>query len=237
MKAIILAAGRGSRMKDLTNDRPKCLIELKGKSLLQRQLEALKAAGVKDIGIITGYKREMLADKAEFEFHNPRWQETNMVTSLAAAEEWLKSSPCIVSYSDIFYAPEAVTSLMESDADIAVTYDPNWLEIWGKRFEDPLSDAETFRLNPDHSLAEIGNTPKSVEEVEGQYMGLLRFTPVGWADVIRLLDAMYGQERDKMHMTGTLQKVIEAGKIKIQAIPYSADWGEVDSSEDLAAYS
>ncbi len=92
MKAILLAAGRGSRMKELTDARPKCLLELRGKSLLDRQLEALRKAGISEIAIVTGYKRELLADRGLVEFHNPRWADTNMVSSLASAQEWLIAS-------------------------------------------------------------------------------------------------------------------------------------------------
>jgi len=236
MKAIILAAGRGSRMKNLTDERPKCLVELRGKPLLEWQLAALREAGINEIAIVTGYMRELLADRSLVEFHNPRWAETNMVSSLACAQEWLQVEPCIVSYSDIFYGAQAVQSLMESPAALAVTYDPNWLELWTQRFGDPLLDAETFRLKPDNTLAEIGNKPKSVEEVQGQYMGLLRFTPAGWAEVLRIRSGLTSAECDRMHMTGTLQKVIEAGKVPIAAVPYAGEWGEVDSAEDLAAY-
>ena len=89
MKAIILAAGRGSRMKNMTDDRPKCMVELRGKPLLEWQLTALHEAGISEIAIVTGYKRELLANRAPMEFHNPRWAETNMVSSLACAQEWL----------------------------------------------------------------------------------------------------------------------------------------------------
>ena len=71
MKAIILAAGRGSRMKKLTDELPKCLVELRGKTLLDWQLEALRAAGITEIAIVTGYKREMLTNRGMFDFHNP----------------------------------------------------------------------------------------------------------------------------------------------------------------------
>lgn len=236
MKAIILAAGRGSRMKTLTDERPKCLVELRGKALLDWQLQALREAGVSEIAIVTGYRRELLAGRGLKEFHNPRWAQTQMVSSLACAEEWLKAEPCIVSYSDIFYDASAVRALMVSIAPLAVTYDPNWLALWQQRFADPLEDAETFRLTPQHTLAEIGNKPKSVQEVEGQYMGLLRFTPEGWAEVERLRSAMPAAAADKLHMTGTLQKVIEAGRVAIAAVPYEGEWGEVDSAEDLAGY-
>lgn len=236
MKAIILAAGRGSRMKNLTDERPKCLVELRGKALLDWQLEALRAAGINEIAIVTGYRRELLTGRGLVEFHNPRWAETNMVSSLACAEVWLQAEPCIVSYSDIFYSPAAVQSLMHCPAALAVTYDPNWLELWTQRFGDPLLDAETFRLTAEHTLAEIGNKPKSVEEVQGQYMGLLRFTPEGWVEVQRIRSGLTSEQCDKMHMTGTLQKVIDQGRLDIAAVAYEGEWGEVDSAEDLNSY-
>lgn len=236
MKAIILAAGRGSRMKNLTDDRPKCLVELRGKALLDWQLAALREAGIEQAAIVTGYRRELFADRGLTEFHNPRWAETNMVSSLACAQKWLQAETCIVSYSDIFYSAQAVRSLMESQAALAVTYDPNWLELWKQRFGNPLIDAETFRLNLDQTLAEIGKKPKSVEEVQGQYMGLLRFMPVGWAEILRSRVGLPLTECDRMDMTATLQKVIEASRIPIAAIPYRGEWGEVDSVEDLATY-
>lgn len=236
MKAIILAAGRGSRMKNLTDERPKCLVTLRGKPLLDWQLEALRAAGINEIAIVTGYKREMLVNRGLVEFYNARWAETNMVSSLACAEAWLRTEPCIVSYSDIFYSPAAVKSLMACTASLAVTYDPNWLTLWTQRFGDPLLDAETFRLTPEHCLAEIGNKPKSVNEVQGQYMGLLRFTPEGWAEVLRIRSGLASDQCDKMHMTGTLQRIVEAGNLPISAVPYQDEWGEVDNMDDLMLF-
>lgn len=236
MKAIILAAGRGSRMKNLTDKRPKCLVELKGKSLLNLQIEALQVAGIMEIAIVTGYKRELLAEFGLVEFHNQRWAETNMVSSLACAHDWLEAEPCIVSYSDIFYSPTAVKSLMDCHASLAVTYDPNWLELWTKRFGDPLLDAETFRLTPERTLAEIGNKPKSVTEVQGQYMGLLRFTPEGWAEVVQIRSGLTSEQCDKMHLTGTLQLVIEADRTVISALAYEGVWSEFDSQSDIVNY-
>lgn len=236
MKAIILAAGRGSRMKDLTDERPKCLVELRGKALLDWQLESLTAAGISDIGIVTGYKCELLANRGLVEFHNARWTETNMVSSLACAQKWLRAEPCVVSYSDIFYSPTAVQSLMTYDVPLAITYDPNWLELWRQRFSDPLLDAETFRLTLDNTLAEIGNKPENVNEVQGQYMGLLRFSPEGWAEIMRIRAELTPEQCDKMHMTGILQRIIDESRIPITAVPYTGEWGEVDCAEDLAIY-
>jgi choline kinase len=220
-------------MRNLTDERPKCLLELRGRPLLDWQLESLRAAGIDQIALVTGYRSAMLTGRGLTEFHNPRWAETNMVTSLACAREWLQSGPCVVSYADIVYEADAVRLLSESNALLAVTYDPNWLGLWRKRFEDPLEDAETFRLNADGSLAEIGAVPQSVDEVEGQYMGLLRFTPQAWEEVGQIRSSMPQSLQDKMHMTGTLQKVIEAGRVPVVALPYRGWWGEVDTEGDL----
>ena len=236
MKAIILAAGRGTRMKDLTDDRPKCLVELRGRALLDLQLEAVLEAGVEEIAVVTGYRREMLASRGLTEFYNSRWAETNMVSSLACAEDWLKLEPCIVSYSDIFYGSYAVKSLMKSGAPLALTYDPNWLQLWKRRFGDPLLDAETFRLTSEGTLADIGNKPSSVGEVQGQYMGLLRFTPRGWAEVARIRSTLSAAECDRIHMTGTLQMLIKSKRFPVHAIPYRGKWGEIDSDADLSVY-
>ena len=236
MKAIILAAGRGSRMKTLTDDRPKCLIELRGRPLLDWQLQAIRDAGIADVAIVTGYRRELLADRGLTEFHNARWAETNMVSSLACASEWLENAPCLVSYSDIFYSADAVSALIASPARLAVAYDPDWRALWERRFGDPLLDAETFRLNADGTLAEIGDQPRTVEEVQGQYMGLLRFEPAGWRELARVWQELPGAARDRLHMTGALQRVIAAGREKVAAVPYFGEWGEVDSADDLQAY-
>ena len=235
MKAIILAAGRGSRMKQLTDEQPKCLVVLRGRTLLSRQLDALQEAGIEDIGIVTGYKRELLTNRSLAEFHNPRWAETNMVSSLACAGAWLENGPCIVSYSDIFYEATAVSTLIESQEDLALTYDPNWRSKWAVRFGNPLVDAETFQIDSTGSVPEIGNMPTIVDEIQGQYMGLLRFTPDGWAEDKRIWTGLSATEADRVHMTGMLQRVIVAGRVPVKGFAYRGVWGEVDSESDLDA--
>jgi L-glutamine-phosphate cytidylyltransferase len=236
MKAIILAAGRGSRMMKMTEDRPKCLIELKGRTLLDWQLGAISTVGITEIGIVTGYRRDLIAARGSAEFHNPAWAKTNMVASLERAAAWLESDVCLVSYSDIFYEPQALRLLSATPADIAITYDVRWLESWQRRFEDPLSDAESFRLAQDGSVLEIGNKAERIEDIQGQYMGLLRIEPNGWREIQRVLGQLSHADRARIHMTGLLQKVATAGVCKVMAVAYAGEWGEIDSASDLAAY-
>ena len=233
MKAIILAAGRGSRMKELTKEKPKCLVKLRGKALLDWQLEALKKAGINEISIVTGYKRELLLDRKLIEFFNPRWMETNMVRSLMCADKWLMTSPCIVSYSDIFYFSNAVNTLKNSNQKISITYDPNWEQLWTRRFTNPLIDSETFKINKEQIITEIGNKPFSLNEIQGQYMGLLKFTPSSWQEVKEICSEKSPKEFDNLDMTSLLQLIINKGNIHIKGIPYFEEWGEFDSMEDL----
>lgn len=236
MKAIILAAGRGSRMNDLTLSKPKCLVEVAGTSLLDRQLKALRGAGVEEIGVVTGYRREMLSQRGFAEFFNPHWATTQMVTSLMYADDWLESETCIVSYSDIFYDAQPVRDLITCTENLALTYDPDWRDLWEKRFTDPLLDAEKFQLNGDHTLADIGGSPKTVDEIQGQFMGLLRFTPVGWEAFKRVFISA-GENADLLDMTSALKLLLNEGDLPIKAVRYTGSyWGEVDSSQDLAVY-
>lgn len=236
MKAIILAAGRGSRMEKLTDQKPKCLVEINDESLLDRQLTALRAAGITDIAIVTGYQHHLLDNKALTTFYNSRWQETNMVSSLLCAEQWLQNESFIVSYSDIFYTDHAVKLLLSEQADIGISYDPNWLSLWQKRFHDPLIDAETFAFDSDGRLNEIGRKADSLDEIQGQYMGLLIFSPKGWKAFKNVFNELANDTKDKIHMTGMLQKIIDSGCMPVQTVEYQGEWGEVDSESDLKVY-
>ena len=233
MKAIILAAGRGSRMNELTNDAPKCLMTLKGRSLIEWQISSLTQAGVKDIAIVSGYKRSLLSKFNLFEFINYKWKETNMVYSLCCAKDWLQADPCIISYSDIFYDKNVVSLLMDYSGPLAITYDKNWLSLWEKRFDDPLSDAESFRIDSDGYLLEIGKKSTNTNDIQGQYMGLLKFTPSGWAGFMQTLTKMNSEELEKTDMTSVLQKVVEERKTKIKCLPIHGGWGEIDLISDL----
>lgn len=236
MKAIILAAGRGSRMAGLTDERPKCMVPLGGKPLLSWQIEALQQAGIPDIGVVRGYRKESVTHPRLAEhFENPRWAETNMVRSLMAADAWLRSDICIVSYGDIFYDAAAPAMLMAASADIAITFDVNFLSLWKDRNANPLDDLETFRIDATGRLLAIGEKPKTLEEIQGQYMGLLRFTPAGWKQTRQLLGDLPAETVDRMDMTTLLRRLIGEG-VHIKALAFSGQWGEVDNPTDLALY-
>ena len=237
MRGIILAAGRGSRMGKLTHNKPKCLSEINGSSLLDLQIKSLKDGGVSEIALVTGYRRDMLTRPGIVEFYNRDWATTQMVYSLMQAKDWLATAPCIVSYSDIFFDAHLVSKLIESKAKLGVAYDSNWFSLWSRRFSDPSCDAEDFEIDPIGNLVSIGGRPaRPLKQIVGQYMGLLRFTPEGWSEVENVLLTCAKKVIAEIHMTSLLQLIIERGRMKIGTVENDQPWGEVDQASDLALY-
>ena len=236
MHAIILAAGRGSRMGELGEARPKCLVELNGSPLIARQIAALRRGGVDMIGVVRGYRAELIHFPGLSYFANARWSETNMLMSLAAAASWLHASPVIVSYADIFYRSELIRALAAAPGDLVITYDRSWRHLWSRRFADPLADAETFRMNAAGKLLEIGGKTTRIEDIEGQYMGVFKLTPPAWSAVETLLGTLDPAIRDRLDVTGLLRRLIGGEHLAISTFATDGEWGEVDNAEDVALY-
>jgi choline kinase len=211
------------------------MMKLAGKTLLEWQLAALRGASISEIGIVKGYLADKLKIADTTSFYNERWSETNMVATLTCADEWLTADTCVVSYADIVYPTETINKLKQVQGDIVVPYYTKWLTLWQKRFTNPLEDAETFQISSKGVLAEIGNRALSVNEIQGQYMGLLKFTPEGWKHVKNYLVRLSDYECARLDMTSLLRRLIENGTT-IYTVAIDEPWYEVDNEHDLQLY-
>lgn len=241
-RAIILAAGQGTRLRPYTDDRPKCLVELAGRPLLQHQASVLSSEGITDITVVTGYQAGKIRALGFATAHNPDYESTNMVASLMCAAGLLKGDKeVLICYGDIVYGPKIVRALADCPAPFATTVDRDWLRLWRARSQDPLKDAETMRLNPDGTIRELGKRPRTLEEIEGQYMGLIRVS-AGFAGrltgIYGRMDraaAYDGKTFPQMFMTSFLQYLIDKGN-PLTAVPVDGGWLEVDTVEDLELF-
>ena len=204
--------------------------------MLIHQIHAFKKAGIDDIAIVTGYKREQLEQYNLKEFYNDKWYKTNMVRSLMCAGDWLKKYRCIISYSDIIFNYNAINLLANSKYKLCLTFDPNWLQIWKLRFENPLDDAESFIIDENQNILDIGKKPTSINEIMGQYMGLLKLTPSSWKVLSNFLLKTKEYKIDKMYLTDLLQGIILSSLIKVKGLPHNHFWAEFDSSKDLKVF-
>ena len=240
---VILAAGSGTRLSPLTDNKPKCLVPLLGKPLLEWHLEALREAGVENLVVVRGYCGEQISYPGVTYVDNNSYATTNMVYSLWCARDYF-GDDITLAYGDIVYNPAVMRKVIESPYDISVVADRGWLSYWQQRFDDPLSDAETFRYNAQGSITELGQEPKSVDEIQAQYIGLVRFSGRGVAILKETLDAEEKASRkgkstlcsernfNRLYITDLLQGMIDRGQA-VHPVFIDRGWIEVDSPTDL----
>lgn len=251
MKVIILAAGQGSRLRPLTDDRPKCMVEVNGISIIERQLDAMHSCGIKDedITIVAGYRNDVLQNRfQDTSLHfivNEAFETTNMVCSLMCARSLMeKEEDIIISYGDIIYGESVFQNILKVQDDMSVIVDDGWLEYWSKRCENPLDDAETLMFDQDDYLTEIGQKTTELAKVQSQYIGLMRFKGSGLKALLDLSteaerrsekgEVLWRTDRTyaKMYMTDLLQGLIDEGH-KLRAVHIQRGWYEIDDCEDL----
>ena len=242
MKAIILAAGQGTRLRPYTNDRPKCMVPLAGKPMLHRQLDVLREQGVGDITLVGGYKAEKLQASGVSVVTNPRYDQTNMVATLFCAEDaMVTGEDLLISYGDIVFEPSVLRAVLDCEAEIGLGADREWRRLWETRMDDPLSDAETFKMSDGYRVIELGKKPESYADVQAQYMGLIRVRGdrvSHFIDAYKSMDraAIYdGKDFDNMYMTSFIQYLIDADW-DVRACLVDNGWLEVDTADELAIY-
>lgn len=240
---LILAAGEGTRLRPFTHGCPKGLVPLLGKPLVSHQIDTLKMCGIEDIAIATGYKGEKFAHLGYQMFHNELFASTNMVESLFAARSFLERAKgdVLISYGDIVYQQKNLESVLATDGDIVVMVDDGWLDLWSARNENPLNDAETLRYGKQGQIIELGKKPTSLDDINGQFTGLIKIHYRKIAEFISFYDQLDraiqydGLAFEQMYMTSFLQLLIDAGWMVIPA-HVSHGWLEVDTVEDLQLY-
>jgi len=246
LKSIILAAGEGKRLRPLTNDVPKSMVDFFGKTILERQIETMKKCGIDDIVVVTGYKADLIDIPGVIYETNYNFENTNMVETLFCAKKHLDGE-IIISYADILYEKNILNKLLDSKNDISVIIDKNWKEYWEKRFIDPLNDAESLKINSKGSIIEIVQKTKNIEEINGQYIGLMKFNTTGTKILKNFYEkcktnAQTGQNPlndnipfEKSYMTDLLEGLIKES-FQLKPIFINGGWIELDSIDDYELY-
>ncbi|VDG72430.1 adenylylsulfate kinase [Clostridium carnis] len=251
MKVVILAAGQGTRLQPLTDDKPKCMVCINNKSILLRQLEVMKECGIKeeDIFIVAGYKYDVIEEYIKNTkvnlIINEEFKNTNMVYSLMCLENLFQfEKEIIVSYGDIIYNSNILKKIIISKESISIVADNGWYNYWLERNENPLDDAETFIMDENKNLIEIGKKTGSIDKIQSQYIGLLKFKNDGLNAILNICKKLRKlsfidrktvgsyKSYNEMYMTDMLQELIDEGK-KIKVIEINRGWFEIDSIKDL----
>lgn len=241
IKAIILAAGEGKRLKKYTNNLPKGMLNFAGKSLIERQIELYRKAGISDISVVKGYAHQKINYNGIKYFINEEYGSTNMLTSLFCAEKELLGE-VIISYADIVFGEDLLSKLIKSEADIVVSVDINWKKYWKMRYGRIGFDTESLVLDKNNIITSLGRPAPPIEEIGGRYIGLNKFSPKGIEELKKIWHKFEtefwnkpwqasGLPLGKAYMTDAFQALIDEG-YEVNALTTENGWIEFDTDED-----
>jgi len=237
-RAVILAATRGESLGPLTENRPKCMIDIRGKSLLRTMLATIHESGIRNVTVVSGYCEEAINVPMIDLRPNANFATTGEVASLACASDQLGDGPCLISYGDILYRSYILDQLQESDADITVVADALWKERQTqKKSRDFVHCDQPF--HPDYlegdtaQLLRVG-TEISADDIAGEWVGLALLSPAGAKIVRNEIEVMATDGGlQKADMPDLFNRLVEAGhKIQVQYI--TGHWLDIDDPFDLA---
>ena len=244
MKAIIIGAGRGARLKHLTDEIPKTLVPILGRPMLDSVLDALAAGGFqrKDVVFVCGYKADLIrAAYPDLTFvENRDWQNNNILLSLLHAREHLEGG-FVSTYSDIVYRPSIVADLVRSPHDVTLACDTDWRRRYVGRSQHPESDAEKLRAEGDR-VVEISRRIPS-DRAAGEFIGVMRLTAAGARGFLSAFDAAKaaydggefreGRTFQKAYLIDLLQHMVEAGTA-MHRVDTPGGYMEIDTVEDAS---
>ncbi len=251
--AIIAAAGFEKQLLPLIEEKPKCLLDIKGKTILERAVGALNECNIKDIALVRGYKKEAITLPNIRYYDNDRYEETGELYSLFCAENEFKGR-VLVLYGDIMFDRAILEKLLKSPADISLVVDVAWL--------DADRTAQPIHLNPDlvslaespgksqvsrfvlpegeHRIVKIGQQ-LPVDQAHGEFIGMAMFSEKGTQafrtcyqtskDTYQKTGFHEGGTFSKASFTDLIQELIDQGH-RVDAVPVFKGWMEVDSFEE-----
>lgn len=230
MKAVILAAGQGTRIRSVHGERPKCLIEVDDTTILDHQLEALSMAGIHEVAIVVGYEKEQIAchvrskkphcnQKIHF-IENPAFAITNNIYSLWLALDWLRGDSFVVLNADVIFDPEILNSAVEPYASISMIVDPLWRD-------------ETMKVIIEGDRVIRMSKKISREAFSGTYIGITVFCKAVQAKFFHKLSGLIAADRVNEFFNVAVQELADEGVHVGFTITDGLAWAEIDDPPDL----
>lgn len=241
MNALILAAGKGSRLKDMNINHPKGMLNFLGKSIIEHQIEMYRSVGINEIIIVRGYKKELIQFANVHFVDNENYDSTNMIESLMCARSYLNDD-IIISYADILFSKNCLHSLINNSHSIVVTVDSKWKQYWRQRYGSVDVDLENLKIEDDH-IVEIGQSMKTSNNIDYRYVGINKFSKKGMQEFIKLYDKKkklndnWSSSNNNFlngYITDMLQELIN-DKILVKPNYIQNNWLEIDTPEDYEA--
>ena len=240
MKVIIIAAGNATRLGKFAEKKPKCLLEINGKSILQRQIELFKKYGIDDIIVITGPHKKFGIDTVTY-VEDINYQDHDVLGSLMAAEDFLNGK-VLTCYSDVLFDEEILKQILNFNGEIGIPIDLDWEKNYLDRIQHPKSEADNVILNQKIILKIKKNISFcNSNEVIGEFLGPVIFSENGSKIFVETYKKLKNTHNGifhnslslkKAYLTDMVQELID-NNIKIDPIIISGKWCEIDTIEDF----
>jgi len=215
------------------------MLEIEGKTILQRQIETFNQCGIDEIIVIRGYKREVINYTGVKYIYNQNYRRNNILESLMYAESDMDGE-FIATYSDILFEKGVVEKLLESKADISIVVDTGWKARYKNRSQHPIEEAEKVSVS-DNKVVGIGKIINP-NEAYGEFIGLAKFSNSG-AEILKTnykrVMREFGDTQfhaatsvEKAYLTDMLQELLDKGHT-VSNVDIKGQWMEVDTMEDI----
>ena len=241
MKVIIIAAGQGSRLGDLTKKLPKSLLEINGKSILERQIELFHKFGITDIVIVRGPHKE------KFHLNNVRYiEDTNYLygeqtSSLMFARHEIIGD-VIISFGDIIFDESILKQLLESNDELVLSTDKNWQKSYEQRTDVSQKFSDFVALKNKQIIKFFKNSDDVIEKNSiVEFIGLLKLSKIGSEKIIKIYNYLEKNHVGEFHYASSFKKAkiidlleelrLKNMNIKIKKI--NGIWCEIDTQQDL----
>ncbi len=241
MKAIFIAAGEGLRLENITKDLPKPLVDVNGKSIIERQISLLRKNNVNDIVVITGYKKEKFTFKNIEYVHNPNFREQEQTGSLMVARSKI-AGDILIMFGDILFDEIILQQMLDSKGDIVIAVDKNWEKSYEERHDNPKSEADKVLIK-DNKVIQISakNIEVNDDNDVGELLGLIKLSMKGSKILIDQYEKLENSHIGKFHdavsfkkakFVDMLQELLSSG-IVITPVSIKGKWCEIDTKHDL----
>jgi len=231
MKAVILAAGQGTRIRSVHGERPKCLIEVDESTILDHQLQALSTAGINDVAIVVGYEKEQIIRHVTYRNHghqqkihfieNRSFALTNNIYSLWLALEWLSGDSFVCLNADVIFDPEILRSAARSRAPISMIVDPLWRDETMKVI---IAGNRVLRMSKKISR----------EEFSGTYIGITIFHYAIQQRFFARMDDLISRGHLNQFFNVAVQELADEGVHVGYTSTEGLPWAEIDDPLDLS---
>jgi choline kinase len=230
MKAVVLAAGQGTRIRSVHGEHPKCLIEVDGSTILNHQLEALSMAGINEIAIVVGYEKEQIISYVRTKslinqrihfIENAAFAITNNIYSLWLALDWLRGDSFVVLNADVIFDSEILQSALRLSAPISMIIDPLWRD-------------ETMKVIIEEDRVTKMSKKISREEFNGTYIGITVFSKFIQSQFFREMRELIASGRVNEFYNIAVQQLGNKGIFVGFTSAEGLAWAEIDDPVDLS---